>query len=232
MVYPMATNGWLINSNIYIYMEIVTVASYRLVYSTSSTTIINEAGVIPPGATSFTPSDVLDGSLLPMTPYETQTVTVSLVRNETSPLPFYFTIASKGTNGVGCFLNYFDKFFEILISLWFGSQLESYPAPMVYLSGNGTEEITTTPPPTTTTTTTTTSTTTQTTATTKASTVTTKASTVTTKPTTTTTKPSTAASTASVPTSTITFQPGGAQHAVISSTVFLFSIVSILIFAF
>ena len=208
-------------------MEIVTVASYRLVYSTSSTTIINEAGVIPPGATSFTPSDVLDGSLLPMTPYETQTVTVSLVRNETSPLPFYFTIASKGTNGVGCFLNYFDKFFEILISLWFGSQLESYPAPMVYLSGNGTEEITTTP----TTTTTTTSTTTQTT-TTKASTVTTKASTVTTKPTTTTTKPSTAASTASVPTSTITFQPGGAQHAVISSTVFLFSIVSILIFAF
>ena len=226
MVYPMAKNGWLINSNIYIYMEIVTVASYRLVYSTSSTTIINEAGVIPPGATSFTPSDVLDGSLLPMTPYETQTVTVSLVRNETSSLPFYFTIASKGTNGVGCFLNYFDKFFEILISLWFGSQLESYPAPMVYLSGNGTEEITTTP----TTTTTTTSTTTQTT-TTKASTVTTKASTVTTKPTT-TTKPSTAASTASVPTSTITFQPGGAQHAVISSTVFLFSIVSILIFAF
>ena len=212
-------------------MEIVTVASYRLVFSTSSTTIINEAGVIPPGATSFTPSDVLDGSLLPMTPYETQTVTVSLVRNETSPLPFYFTIASKGTNGVGCFLNYFDKFFEILISLWFGSQLESYPAPMVYLSGNGTEEITTTPPPPTTTTTTT-STTTQTTATTKASTVTTKASTVTTKPTTTTTKPSTAASTASVPTSTITFQPGGAQHAVISSTVFLFSIVSILIFAF
>lgn len=78
----------------FIHFEIVSVNSYRLVYSTNPSAIINERGEIPESATSFTDNDILEGSLIPAQPYESQTVTINLNRNGPAPAPFYFTIAS------------------------------------------------------------------------------------------------------------------------------------------
>lgn len=79
------------------------VASYRLVQSVYSTAIIDELGEIPVTAPEISASDVLDGSLMPLPPGTSQSITVKLVRTPAgSPPPLYFTIGSV-SNGIAVF---------------------------------------------------------------------------------------------------------------------------------
>ena len=57
--------------------------------------IINEGGVIPQTAVSVNKSDIVEGSLDPLSPYLRQNVTIKLVRGGPSYPAMYFTINSK-----------------------------------------------------------------------------------------------------------------------------------------
>ena len=57
--------------------------------------IINEGGVIPQTAVSVNKSDIVEGSLDPLSPYLRQYVTIKLVRGGPSYPAMYFTINSK-----------------------------------------------------------------------------------------------------------------------------------------
>ncbi|XP_057366133.2 calcium-activated chloride channel regulator 3A-1-like [Daphnia carinata] len=106
------------------------VASYRLAYSSYPSDIIDDKGTIPTSAVVIMASDIIGGTLTPVTPYEAQTVTVRMPRVGPSPPTIYFTISSRSTTG-----------------------FESYAAPMVYLTGSEPPPITTTTVPSTVTTT-------------------------------------------------------------------------------
>ncbi len=57
--------------------------------------IITEGGVIPQTAVSVNKSDIVEGSLDPLSPYLRQNVTIKLVRGGPSSPATYFTINSK-----------------------------------------------------------------------------------------------------------------------------------------
>jgi hypothetical protein len=57
--------------------------------------IITEGGVIPQSAVSVNKSDIVEGSLDPMSPYLRQYVTIKPVRGGPSSPAMYFTINSK-----------------------------------------------------------------------------------------------------------------------------------------
>jgi hypothetical protein len=57
--------------------------------------IIKERGVIPQTAVSVNKSDIVEGSLDPLSPYFRQHVTIKLTRGGPSSPAMYFTINSK-----------------------------------------------------------------------------------------------------------------------------------------
>jgi len=57
--------------------------------------IISEGGVIPQTAVSVNKSDIVEGSLDPLSPYLRQHVTIQLTRGGPSSPAMYFTINSK-----------------------------------------------------------------------------------------------------------------------------------------
>ncbi len=84
------------------------VNSYRLVKSTSPNNIIDENGLVLTTAVSVD-ADLIGGSLAPLAPGSTQTVTINL-RRPTGPQspPLYFTLLLKEGATLPSFINVVD----------------------------------------------------------------------------------------------------------------------------